>query len=70
VPRFNTSPKTVAKWVQRFRKEGAKGLRDRSSRPHCSPSQTSQANCDAVETLRRQRYIGFDEWLRRSRAAA
>jgi transposase InsO family protein len=56
--RFNTTPKTVGKWVERYRKEGVKGLRDRSSRPHCSPSQTPQATCDAVEALRRQRYTG------------
>ena len=31
---FNTTPKTVAKWVKRFRAEGVDGLRDRSSRPH------------------------------------
>jgi transposase-like protein len=31
---FNTTPKTVAKWVERFRARGAGGLRDRSSRPH------------------------------------
>src|SRR5207247_3392220 len=30
---FNTTPKTVAKWVARFRAEGVAGLRDRSSRP-------------------------------------
>ena len=28
---FNTTPKTVAKWVKRFRAEGVDGLRDRSS---------------------------------------
>jgi transposase InsO family protein len=56
--KFNTSPKTVAKWVERFRKEGIDGLRDRSSRPHSSPDQTPQATCEAVEALRRQRYIG------------
>jgi hypothetical protein len=33
-------------------------LRDRSSRPLSSASQTPQATCDAVEVLRRQRYIG------------
>lgn len=53
--RFSTTAKTVAKWVQRFREEGAEGLRDRSSRPHSSPSQTPPARCDAVEALRRQR---------------
>src|SRR2546430_12020405 len=31
--RFNTTPKTVAKWVERFRKEGVDGLCDCSSRP-------------------------------------
>jgi transposase InsO family protein len=55
---FNTTPKTVAKWVKRFRAEGVDGLRDRSSRPHSSPSQTPPATCDAVETLRRQRHTG------------
>src|SRR5262245_40129184 len=55
---FNTTPKTVAKWVERFRTEGVDGLRDRSSKPLSSPSQTSPATCAAVESLRRQRYIG------------
>ena len=55
---FNTTPKTVAKWVERFRAEGVNGLRDRSSRPLSLPSQTPQATCDAVETLRRRRYTG------------
>jgi len=56
--RYNTTPKTVAKWVERFRRQGVEGLRDRSSRPLSSPSQTAQATCDAVEVLRRQRYTG------------
>jgi transposase InsO family protein len=55
---FNTSAKTVAKWVERFRAEGVDGLRDRSSRPHSLPSQTAAAVCAAVETLRRRRYTG------------
>ena len=53
--RFNTTPKTVAKWVRRFREHGVAGLRDRSSRPLSSPSQTPRATCDTVEVLRRQR---------------
>jgi transposase InsO family protein len=53
--KFNTTPKTVAKWVDRFRREGLDGLRDRSSKPHSSPSQTPPSTCDAVESLRRQR---------------
>jgi len=52
---FNTTAKTVGKWVSRFRAEGAAGLRDRSSRPLSLPSQTAPATCDAVEALRRQR---------------
>ena len=55
---FNTTPKTVAKWVERFRAEGVEGLRDRSSRPLSSPSQTPAATCAAVEVLRRQRHTG------------
>jgi transposase InsO family protein len=55
---FNTTPKTVAKWVKRFGAEGVDGLRDHSSRPHSLPSQTPGATCAAVETLRRQRYTG------------
>ncbi|WP_244608932.1 leucine zipper domain-containing protein [Bradyrhizobium sp. SUTN9-2] len=55
---FNVSAKTVAKWVKRFREEGVDGLRDRSSRPLSSPSQTRAATYSAIEALRRQRHIG------------
>src|ERR1700748_587708 len=55
---FNTTAKTVAKWVKRFRTEGVDGLRDRSSRPHSLPGQTPGATCAAVEALRRRRYTG------------
>ena len=55
---FNTTPKTVAKWVSRFQAQGVAGLRDRSSRPHSSPSQTAPAQCAAIEGLRRQRHTG------------
>ena len=53
---FNTTPKTVAKWVDRFQAEGVEGLQDRSSRPLSLPSQTAPAICAAVEALRRQRH--------------
>ena len=56
--RFNTTPKTAAKWIKRFEAEGVEGLRDRSSRPHSSPSQTAPATAAAVEALRRQRRTG------------
>jgi len=55
---FNTTPKTVAKWVDRFHAEGIDGLRDRSSRPLSSPSQTVAATCAVIEMLRRQRHTG------------
>ena len=38
---FNTTPKTVAKWIERFEADGADGWCDRSSRPHSSPSQAA-----------------------------
>jgi transposase InsO family protein len=56
---YNTTSKTVAKWVGRFRAEGVDGLRDRSSRPLSSPGQTPPATCAAVEVMRRQRYTGM-----------
>ena len=52
---FNTSTKTVGKWIARFRADGLDGLRDRSSRPLSSPSQIPLAMADAAESLRRQR---------------
>src|SRR3981189_859885 len=55
---FNTTPKTVAKWVGRFRTEGVEGLRDRSSRPLSLPSQTPPATCAVIEASRRQRHTG------------
>jgi transposase InsO family protein len=56
--RFNTTPKTVSKWVRRFRAEGVDGLRDHSSRPLSSPAQTAPATCAEIEVLRRRRYTG------------
>lgn len=35
--KFNTTAKTVAKWVEGFRAQGVEGLRDRSSQPILSP---------------------------------
>jgi transposase InsO family protein len=53
--KYNTTAKTVAKWVKRFRADGVDGLRDRSSKPLLSPSQIALSTADAVESLRRQR---------------
>ena len=53
---FHTSAKTVAKWVNRFRADGVKGLCDRPSTPHSSPSKTSLSTCNAIEVMRRERH--------------
>ena len=51
-------PRTVRKWVDRYRREGLAGLQDRSSRPHRLYRPTPQEVVDRVERLRRQRYTG------------
>lgn len=52
------SPRTVGKWLKRYRVEGPAGLRDRSSRPHRLRSPIPQAVVDRIEALRRQRRPG------------
>ena len=49
------SGRTAYKWLARFRAEGAAGLLDRSSRPHCSPKACSPQEIDQFEQRRRQR---------------
>jgi len=51
-------PRTVRKWVRRFKAEGTAGLADRSSRPHQLYRSTSDAICEQVGELRRQRWTG------------
>jgi transposase InsO family protein len=51
-------PRTVRKWVDRYRAEGLTGLQDRSSRPHRLYQPTPQATIDRIEGLRRQRLTG------------
>jgi transposase len=51
-------PRTVRKWVDRYRREGLAGLQDRSSRPHRLRRPTPQAVVDQIEKLRRQRWTG------------
>src|SRR6476661_5876886 len=51
-------PRTVRKWVSRYRSEGLAGLRDRSSRPYRLHRPTPQAVVTEVGRLRRQRYTG------------
>jgi transposase InsO family protein len=51
-------PRTIRKWVDRYRREGLAGLNDRSSRPHRLRKPTPQAVVEQVEALRRQRRTG------------
>jgi transposase len=49
-------PRTVRKWVERYRREGWAGLQDRSSRPHRLRRPTPQTVIEEIERLRRQRW--------------
>jgi transposase InsO family protein len=51
-------PRTVRKWLERFRAAGVPGLRDRSSRPHRLRRPTPLETIARIETLRRQRWTG------------
>jgi transposase InsO family protein len=51
-------PRTIRKWVTRYRLEGLSGLQDRSSRPHRLRQPTPQTTVARVEALRRQRWTG------------
>jgi transposase InsO family protein len=51
-------PRTVRKWVERYRREGLAGLQDRSSRPHRLRQPTPAAEVEEIERLRRQRWTG------------
>lgn len=51
-------PRTVRKWIARFKAEGRAGLTDRSSRPQRLYRPTSVAIATQVESLRRQRLTG------------
>ena len=51
-------PRTVRKWVRRFREGGVESLTDRSSRPHRLHRPTSPETVARIETLRRERWTG------------
>ncbi len=55
---FDVDGRTVRKWRDRFAAEGAAGLADRSSRPHCCPSRLDGAAEAEIEKLRRERLSG------------
>jgi transposase len=71
--RFKISPQTGYKWLRRYAAQGARGLEDRSRRPHQSPSRTKAAieqqvielraesrNCWGGRKLSRQLLMNFD----------
>ena len=55
---FGVDGKTVAKWVGRYRSEGAAGLADRSSRPRTLRRPTPLETQERIIALRRQRWTG------------
>ncbi len=52
--RFGLSRKTGYKWIERYKKEGARGLEDRSRRPKRTPSVTQKRVVEEIVTLRGQ----------------
>jgi transposase InsO family protein len=55
---FGVSVRTARKWVERFRREGLEGLKDRSSRPRRLRKPTPETVVAEAERLRRQRWTG------------
>lgn len=51
--RYQISPTTAYKWLERYEREGQQGLADRSRRPRNSPQRTSQALEERVVGLHR-----------------
>jgi transposase InsO family protein len=50
--------KTCSKWVSRYRDEGERGLRDRSSAPRRQARQTCPRRVEVIRALRRLRFTG------------
>ena len=59
---MGVSRRCVKKWIDRFDQEGLAGLHDRSSRPHRSPSKTSEAVEQQIVELRYTERRG-PEWI-------
>jgi len=55
---LGTSRQVVRKWLRRYQEEGAKGLRDRSRRPHISPRKTIWRVERLVSKLRKETGYG------------
>jgi transposase InsO family protein len=57
---FGVSPRTVSKWVGRYRAEGEAGLFDRSSSARSVPHRTAEDRVEAIAALRRLRMTGAE----------
>ena len=55
---FMVSPRTAAKWANRYRAEGPAGMADRSSRPHRSPTKTPELLKRQIVHLRWRNRLG------------
>lgn len=55
---YGISTRTYYKWLRRFEEEGADGLRDRSRRPHTSPTATRIEVVGKVIHLRKNYHFG------------
>ena len=56
---FGVSGRTVGKWVDRYQRKGAEGLRDRSSSPHGIPHRTGDQRTRRIAKLRS---VGLVAW--------
>jgi transposase InsO family protein len=63
--RFGISPTIGYKWLERFKREGPKGLMDRSRRPHKSPARTEASLEEKIVALRREHPAWGSRKLRR-----
>jgi len=59
---MGVSRKCVKTWIDRYDAEGEAGLRDRSSRPHCTPTRTS-VEVEARVVVLRQRERRGPDWI-------
>lgn len=55
---FMVAPRTAKKWADRFRREGALGMGDRSSRPRNSPTRTAPETVRLIVAVRWRHRLG------------
>jgi transposase len=56
--RFEVSWRTAKRWADRYAQAGADAMTDRSSRPHHSPTRTSQPTVRKIVHLRWKQRLG------------